>query len=80
MKIVPAETPVIDSVCNTSVDPAQTKVRCLSVVIPAYDEQATLRGVVEKVLGLPMVLEVIVVDDCSRGLHAFHHCRPFPSG
>ena len=38
----------------------------LSVVIPAYNEQATLRQVVETVLQLPCVLEVIVVDDCSQ--------------
>ena len=39
---------------------------CLSVVIPAYNEQETLRNVVEKVLQLPLALEVIVVDDCSQ--------------
>ncbi len=38
----------------------------LSVVIPAYNEQATLRHVVESILQLPCVLEVIVVDDCSQ--------------
>src|SRR5208283_1612586 len=39
---------------------------CLSVVIPAYNEQGTLRDIVEKVLRLPLALEVIVVDDCSE--------------
>jgi glycosyltransferase involved in cell wall biosynthesis len=39
---------------------------CLSVVIPAYNEQETLRDIVEKVLRLPLALEVIVVDDCSQ--------------
>jgi glycosyltransferase involved in cell wall biosynthesis len=39
---------------------------CLSVVIPAYNEQDTLRDVVEKVMRLPVTLEVIVVDDCSQ--------------
>jgi len=38
---------------------------CLSVVIPAYNEEATLAGVVAEVLKLPQVLEVIVVDDGS---------------
>ncbi len=37
----------------------------LSVVIPAYNEENTLRRVVEKVLQLPCVLEVVIVDDCS---------------
>jgi glycosyltransferase involved in cell wall biosynthesis len=38
---------------------------CLSVVIPAYNEAATLVSVVEAVLKLPQVFEVIVVDDGS---------------
>jgi glycosyltransferase involved in cell wall biosynthesis len=37
----------------------------LSVLIPAYNEELTLRRVVERVLELPMRLEVIVVDDGS---------------
>jgi glycosyltransferase involved in cell wall biosynthesis len=38
---------------------------CLSVVIPAYNEEATLADVVRKVLTLEHVLEVVVVDDGS---------------
>src|SRR5215218_4274930 len=38
---------------------------CLSVVIPAYNEEATLDDVVRKVLRLEHLLEVVVVDDCS---------------
>ena len=38
---------------------------CLSVVIPAYNEEATLETVVSEVLKLPQVVEVIVVDDGS---------------
>ena len=38
---------------------------CLSVVVPAYNEEATLAHVVEKLLTVPHLLEVIVVDDCS---------------
>lgn len=37
----------------------------LSVVIPAYNEEATLEAVVLKVLKVPNLLEVVVVDDCS---------------
>lgn len=62
----------------------------LSIVIPAYNEQGTLRRVVEKVLQLPNLLEVIVVDDCSvdgtgdiarllaeqhPGVHVVRHAR-----
>ncbi len=38
----------------------------LSVVIPAYNEAATVAQVIDAVLAVPMVGEVIVVDDCSR--------------
>ena len=38
---------------------------CLSVVIPVYNERETLAEVVEKILRVPHLLEVIVVDDCS---------------
>ena len=38
----------------------------LSVVMPVYNEQATLRAVVERVLALPLQMELICVDDGSR--------------
>lgn len=44
--------------------------RCLSVVIPCYNEEATIGQVLRSVLQLESVLEVIVVDDCSRDLTA----------
>lgn len=37
----------------------------LSVVIPAYNEEKTLRHVVEKVLRLSCVHQVVIVNDCS---------------
>lgn len=37
----------------------------LSVVIPAYNEEKTLRPVVEKVLSLPVVQQIVIVNDCS---------------
>lgn len=39
---------------------------CLSVIVPSYNEEATIAHVVRKVLRLEAVLEVIVVNDCSR--------------
>lgn len=53
---------------------------CLSVVVPAYNEEATLQAIIEKVLLIPHLLEIVVVDDCSadrtaeiaRGLSAAH--------
>jgi glycosyltransferase involved in cell wall biosynthesis len=38
----------------------------LSVVIPVYNECATLRDVVERVLAVPLKLEVLCVDDGSH--------------
>ena len=38
----------------------------LSVVIPVYNEEATLRAIVERVRSVPIRKEIILVDDCSR--------------
>jgi len=38
---------------------------CLSVIIPVYNEASTLADVVLKVMAVPHLLEVIIVDDCS---------------
>lgn len=38
---------------------------CLSVVVPVYNEADTLSEVVRKVLAVPALLEIIIVDDCS---------------
>lgn len=45
--------------------PSNPSTTCLSVVIPAYNELVTLPIVVRRVIELPQVLEVIIVDDCS---------------
>jgi glycosyltransferase involved in cell wall biosynthesis len=39
---------------------------CLSVVVPAFDEEASIVGVIKLVLAQRPVQEVIVVDDASR--------------
>jgi glycosyltransferase involved in cell wall biosynthesis len=38
---------------------------CLSVVVPVYNEDATVGEVVSKLLQVPCLLEIIIVDDCS---------------
>lgn len=38
----------------------------LSVVIPVYNEERTLREIVQRVLGAPMDTEVLIVDDASK--------------
>ena len=39
---------------------------CLSVVIPAYNEQATLLNVSRRVLQQPSLKELVIVNDCSK--------------
>jgi glycosyltransferase involved in cell wall biosynthesis len=39
--------------------------KCLSVVMPVYNEESSLAEVVGKLLLIPQLLEVIIVDDCS---------------
>ena len=43
----------------------QERPKCLSVVIPAYNEERTLVAVVRRVLKISYVREVVIVDDCS---------------
>ncbi len=40
--------------------------KCLSVVVPIYNEEKTLEKIVGRVLQLPQLLELILVDDCSQ--------------
>jgi glycosyltransferase involved in cell wall biosynthesis len=40
--------------------------RCLSVVIPAYNEEATLLAVVQRVLKVSSLHEIVIVNDASR--------------
>src|ERR1044072_3443792 len=44
---------------------SQNSTLCLSVVVPAYNEADTIERVVEKLLEIPELLEIIIVDDCS---------------
>ncbi|MGE5358982.1 MAG: glycosyltransferase family 2 protein [Bacteroidales bacterium] len=37
----------------------------LSVVMPVYNERATIEEIVRRVLAVPLPIELIVVDDCS---------------
>jgi glycosyltransferase involved in cell wall biosynthesis len=47
------------------IKPESENSACLSVVIPVYNEEATLSVVVRKLLLVPCLLEIIIVDDCS---------------
>ncbi|HEY9128115.1 MAG TPA: glycosyltransferase family 2 protein [Acidobacteriaceae bacterium] len=40
--------------------------KCLSVVVPIFNEEKTLETIVEKILQIPQLLEIVLVDDCSR--------------
>lgn len=39
--------------------------QCLSVVMPAYNEENTLAEIVKQVMLIPQLLELVIVDDCS---------------
>ncbi len=39
---------------------------CLSVIVPVYNEAATIANVIKTVLAQPLVQEVIIVDDASQ--------------
>jgi len=49
--------------------PAKSE-RCVTVVIPALNEEKNIVGVITYALADPMVCEVIVIDDCSIDLTA----------
>lgn len=40
--------------------------RCLSVVVPAYNEESTLAEIIDRLLVLEDLLEVVIVNDCSK--------------
>jgi glycosyltransferase involved in cell wall biosynthesis len=40
--------------------------QCLSVIVPCYNEEATIHELLSRVLASPHVAEVIVIDDGSR--------------
>lgn len=45
---------------------AKNDCACLSVVIPVYDEEKTISRIIEKLVKIPHLLEIIVIDDCSK--------------
>ena len=53
--------------------------RCLSVVMPCFNEAATVEKIVTAVLASPLVGELIIVDDCSTdGTAAVLDCLSDP--
>lgn len=39
--------------------------KCLSIVVPAYNEEPTIARIIERLTKVPNLLEIIIVDDCS---------------
>src|SRR5689334_12555307 len=45
---------------------AETRgLKCLSIVVPAYNEEPTIARIIERLTKVPNLLEIIIVDDCS---------------
>jgi glycosyltransferase involved in cell wall biosynthesis len=40
--------------------------KCLSVVVPIFNEEKTLETIVSKIIEVPRLLEIVLVDDCSK--------------
>jgi SAM-dependent methyltransferase len=59
----PAPTPARSAAAPA---PAPAPQRCLSVVMPCYNEEATIARVIDRVLASPFTGELVVVDDGSR--------------
>lgn len=57
----------LESFQNASLgtDPSKRTDYLLSIVVPVYNEEATVARVISRVAALPLNLEIIVVDDCS---------------
>ncbi len=50
---------------------------CLSVVVPVYNEAATILSVIRTVLAQPLVMEVVIVDDGSTD-GTWNSLQPLP--
>ncbi|MGI8838309.1 MAG: glycosyltransferase family 2 protein [Pyrinomonadaceae bacterium] len=50
---------------NNSESSANEYPACLSIVVPVFNEESTLEEVVNKLLKVPCLLEIIIVDDSS---------------
>ena len=46
-------------------DPSRDGARCLSVIMPVYNEGKTVSLIIDRVLAQPTVAELIIVNDCS---------------
>ena len=46
-------------------DAPLTETRCLSVIMPVYNEGPTVTRIIERVLAQPEVAELVIVNDCS---------------
>jgi glycosyltransferase involved in cell wall biosynthesis len=39
--------------------------KCLSIVVPAYNEEPTIARIIDRLTKVPNLLEIIIIDDCS---------------
>jgi glycosyltransferase involved in cell wall biosynthesis len=51
--------------CKHQMPLPENKGQLLSVVVPAYNEEATLSEIAARLLAVPIIEEIVIVDDCS---------------
>jgi glycosyltransferase involved in cell wall biosynthesis len=60
------ESPPIRNLRNTDVFVSgTTNARCLTVIVPVYNEAATVEALIKQVSSSPVVKEIVIVDDAS---------------
>jgi glycosyltransferase involved in cell wall biosynthesis len=77
---MPAQAPLAEHSVSRGIESNDDIGPCLAVVMAAYNEQTTVRGMAEMVLQQPPVEELIIVDDASTDdtwlrLQALHDRR-----
>ena len=60
-----------------SAAPTTNSAPCLTVVVPVFNEAATIATVIKTVLAQPVVQEVVIVDDASRD-HTWEALQALP--
>ena len=56
---------VLESLAPIADPPTEMKLKCLTLIVPVYNEAVTILPLIEKVLRTPYPKQIIIVDDGS---------------